>query len=215
MIIYGSSLSPFVRKVLVLAAEKAIAVESVQLGLGSKNPEFLAASPFGKIPALRDGNFTLSDSSAIAIYIESVHPEPPMIPVEAKARATTIWFDEFADTILVGAAGKIFFNRVVAPRFMGQPGDTAAADTAEAVELPPIFDYLERVLPDSGYLVENRLTLADIAVASPFVNLAHAGYNLDAARWPRIKAFVEAMLARPSFAAIVAREQRGMARSAP
>ncbi len=214
MIIYGSTMSPFVRKVLVLAAEKGMAVESQQVGLGSTDPEFRAASPFGKIPALRDGDFTLADSSAIAHYLESVQPEPTMIPTAAQPRATTIWFDEFADTILVGAAGKIFFNRVVAPRFLGRPGDLDAADKAEADELPPILDYLERVLPDSGHLVENRLTLADIAVASPFVNLAHAGHIPDAARWPRINAFVAAMLARPSFAAIVAKENKVMARSA-
>ncbi len=214
MIIYGSTMSPFVRKVMVLAAEKGMDVESRQVGLGSTDPEFRAASPFGKMPALRDGDFTLADSSAIAHYLESVQPEPAMIPAAAQPRATTIWFDEFADTILVGAAGKIFFNRVVAPRFLGHPGDLTAADKAAADEMPPILDYLERVLPDSGHLVENRLTLADIAVANPFVNLAHAGYVPDAARWPRITAFVAAMHARPGFAAIIARENRAMARSA-
>ena len=48
-----------------------------------------------------------------------------------------------------------------------------SADKAECEELPPLLDYLESVIPESGFLVEDRLTLADIAVASPFVNFRH------------------------------------------
>ena len=127
MILYGATLSPFVRKTLAFAAEKGIDLISKQIGLGSTDPDFLAASPFRKIPALQDGDFRLCDSSAIVHYFEAICPEPALIPTEAKARATTIWWDEFADTILVAAAGKMFFNRVVAPVFLGQPGDQAAA----------------------------------------------------------------------------------------
>ncbi|MEY2884243.1 MAG: hypothetical protein RL490_1967 [Pseudomonadota bacterium] len=211
MIIYGATLSPFVRKVLVVAAEKGLAVESKAIGLGSKDPDFRAASPFGKIPALRNGDFTLCDSSAIVHYMEAVQPAPAMIPAAAEDRARTIWYDEFADTIFVAAAGKIFFNRVVAPLLMKRPGDQALADKAEAEEMPPLFAYIERMLPDSGHLVGDTLTLADIAVASPFVNLAHAGVVPDAGLYPRITGFVAAMLARPSFAPLVAAEHQMLA----
>ena len=212
MIIYGSTMSPFVRKVLVLAAELGVTLESKQVGLGSKDPEFRAASPFGKIPALRDGDFTLADSSAIAHYLLTLVPGPALLPTAPQARATTIWFDEFADTILTVAAGKMFFNRIVAPLFLKQPGDQVAADKAEAEELPPVLAYLEQVLPASGYLVEDRLTLADIAVASPFANLSHAGYRVDAGVYPRVAAFAAAILARPAFADLISRETRALNR---
>lgn len=211
MIVYGSSFSPFVRKVLVCAAEKGIAVELKQVGLGSPDPDFLSASPFRKMPALRDGDFAISDSSAIVAYFEAVKPAPALIPAEAKARATTVWFDEFADTILTAAAGAIFFNRVVSPRFLRREGDLEAAAKAEAEALPPVLAYIESVLPASAHLVGDALTLADIAVASPFANLEHAGCAVDAARYPRTAAFVAAMFARPSFAPLVAAERRFMA----
>ena len=76
MIVYGSSLSPYVRKVLVFAAEKGVEVEVKPVGIGSDDAEFKAASPFGKIPALRDGDFAVSDSSAIIAYLDALHPEP-------------------------------------------------------------------------------------------------------------------------------------------
>ena len=206
MIVYGSSMSPYVRKVLAFAAEKGIEVETKPLGLGSEDPEFRAASPFGKIPALRDGDFGISDSSAIVAYLDALKPEPALIPAEPKARARTIWFDEFADTIMGACGTKMFFNRIVSPRFLKRPGDTALADKAECEELPPILDYLEKNIPESGFLVEDRLTLADLAVASPFANFRHLGLQLDEARHGKAKSYVDAILERPSFKGWVDRE---------
>ena len=215
MILYGSSMSPFVRKVLGYAGEKGIELEVRPGGLPTPSPEFLEASPFRKMPALRDGNFTLSDSSAIIHYLEAKQPEPPLIPSDPQLRGKTIWFDEFADTILVACGTKIFFNRIVAPRFLGRDGDLAAADAAELNELPPILDYLERVVPgDDGYLVGDRLTLADIAVASPFANFRHCNTKVSAERYPRTVAFVERILARPSIASWIEREANYLAKQA-
>jgi glutathione S-transferase len=215
MIVYGNSLSPFVRKTLAFAAEKGIEVELQAAGMGAGPPEFKLASPFGKMPGFKDGDFLLCDSTAIITYLEAIKPDPNLIPSAPKARARTIWYEEFADTIMVASIGKIFFNRVVAPRFLNREGDLAAADAAEKTELPPVLDYLESVLPASGYLVEDRLTLADLAVASPLQNLALVGLRPDAARYPKLTAFTAAILGRPSYAGWVAQEQALFARSAP
>jgi glutathione S-transferase len=215
MILYGSSLSPFVRKVLAFAAEKGIDLDVQPVGPGDTNPDFRAASPFGKMPALADGDYRLADSSAIIHYLEAKHPEPALIPADPELRGRTIWFDEFADTVLAGCGAKMFFNRVVAPRFLNRPGDLAAADCAERDELPPILDYLETMVPGAdGYLVGDGLTLADIAVASPFANLAHLGCELDRSRHARTCAYVERILARPSFAHWIERETAFLARTA-
>jgi glutathione S-transferase len=214
MIVYGSSLSPFVRKVLAFGAEKGIDLELKPTGLGNQDPEFREASPFGKMPGFRDGEFTVSDSSAIIFYLEAIKPEPNLIPTEAKARARTVWFDEFSDTILFACGGKMFFNRVVAPRFLGQQGDEEVAAKAECEELPPLLDYLERVIPESGYLVEDRMTLADISVASPFANFRHLDLVIDPGRYPRLVRYVEAILDRPSFKPWIERETAFLARAA-
>ena len=214
MILYGSSLSPFVRKVLAYAAEKGIELDVVPLG-PEPNPDFRAVSPFRKMPALADGDYSLADSSAIIHYLEAKYPEPALIPADPQLRGRTIWFDEFGDTILAACGAKMFFNRVVAPRLLKRPGDENAAATAERDELPPILDYLETVVPDGdGYLVGDSLTLADIAVASPFANLAHLDCELDRERHGRTHAYVERILARPSFAPWIERETAFLAKTA-
>lgn len=207
MILYGAPVSPFVRKVLAFAAEKGLPLELVPVGLGDQNPDFLACSPFRKMPGFTDGDFSISDSTAIVTYLDAKHPEHPLIPADPANRARAIWFDEFADTILVSAAGPIFFNRVVSPKFMGKPGDDAAVAKGET-DMTPVCDYLERVIPESGYLLGDALSLADISVASPFVNAAHAGYVPDAQAYPKLTAYLAAMHARPSFADWIRRERK-------
>ena len=213
MILYGSSLSPYVRKVLGCAAEKGIELDLQPTGFPNPTPEYLEASPFRKMPAFRDGDYTLADSSAIIHYLEARFPEPAMIPADPKFRGKTIWFDEFADTILVSCCAKVFFNLIVGPRFLGLEGDRDAARSAELNDLPPILDYLERTVPDDdGFLVGETLTLADLAVASPFANFRHTATRIDPERYARTVAYVDRILARPSLAPWIEQETAMLAK---
>jgi len=215
MIVYGSSLSPYVRKVLAVAGEKGVDLDLQPTGFPNHSADFLAASPFRKMPAFRDGDFTLADSSAIIHYLEAKFPDPALIPAEPQLRGKTIWYEEFADTILVSCGAKIFFNRIVRPRFMGVPCNEEEAQQAELNDLPPILDYLEKVVPDpGGYLVGDALTLADLAVASPFANFFHLNVELDSERHPRTRAYTESVLARPSFRPFIEKEAALLERTA-
>lgn len=203
MILYGNALSPFVRKVIAFAAEKGVKLDQQP----SSADDFKTASPFGKIPAFRDGDFAISDSTAIITYLDVLNPEPNLIPMEAKSRARTIWFEEYADTILMPTSAPIVFNRFVSPRLIGRPGDEQAAVEAETANLPPVIDYLESVIPTSGFLVEDRFTLADIAVTSPLITLMVTGWRGDAERHPKTLAYLQGIMSRPAYQRILAAEK--------
>lgn len=211
MIIYGSSMSPYVRKTIVFAAEKGLAFEVEMASAQGGSPDFKVASPFGKMPGFKDGDFLISDSTAIITYLDTLHPEPNLIPTEARARARTIWYEEFGDTMVAACGGKIFFNRIVSPKFYGRPGDLAAADEAQKTEFPRLVDYLEKILPESGFLVEDRFTLADISVVSPLINMSLASCAVDEGTHPRTAAYVAKISARPSFATLIAQEKAQLA----
>lgn len=206
MQIYGALLSPFVRKVAMVAAEKGLDFTLVLSSPGNPDPDFVAASPFGKIPAMQDGDFRLADSSAIVHYLEARYPAPALIPNDPQGLGRTVWFDEFADTILGASGLKILFNRLVGPKILKVGGDEAIALQGEA-ELPRILAYLEGEVPADGWLLGDAFTLADISVACIFASLAKVGHAPDAARHPRIAAWYARVCARPSWQALVAQER--------
>lgn len=213
MKVFGFPLSPFVRKVHLVATEKGIAVETVLSNPADPVPEFLAASPFRKIPALQDGDFTLADSTAIVTYLDALHPDPPMLPGDARQKGQAVWFEEFADTIMTPAGGKIVFNRFVGPKFLGLPGDESAATQGE-LDLVPALEYFEGVAPAAGWLTGSALSIGDIAVASVFRTLGYVGFEPDAAKHPRTAAWYARICARPAWLDVAAREAAVMAKIA-
>jgi glutathione S-transferase len=214
MKVFGFPLSPFVRKVHVIAAEKDIAIEMVLGKPGEPSDEFLAASPFRKIPALQDGDFNLADSTAIVTYLDGVQPQPPIAPGTPQQRAKAIWFEEFADTVLIAAGGKVLFNRFVGPKLLGLPGDEATAELG-LKELAPLLDYLESQAPVDGWLAGSDFSVGDVAVACMLRSMGYISLEPDAARHPRTAAWYERVKARPSWQQVAALEAKVMERALP
>ena len=206
--LYGVGLSPFVRKVRVLLAEKGIAYEHDPVIPFNVSAEFKQISPLGKIPAWKDDKGSLADSSVICAYLERTHPTPALYPTDPYQRARAEWFEEYGDGGLVPVFGpNVFFQRIVGPRFFNQPTDEAVVAKALAEQIPPLLDYLEGQLT-GDWLVGSQFSIADIGVGSPFVNLRLAGESVDAKRWPKLARYVARVHERPSFAQLIG-EERG------
>jgi glutathione S-transferase len=192
--VHGVGASPFVRKVRVALEEKGLEYELIPVMPMGVSEEFRQISPLGKIPVLEEDGWTVPDSSIIIDYLE---------------RTDAAFLEEWADTALTGqGAGPVFFNRVVKPMLLNQEPDQAAIDQALGTDLPALQDYLEKRLADGrAFFVGGAFSIADIAIGSCYVNLGHAGVSPDAARWPKLAAWVEATHARPSFARLIAEEK--------
>lgn len=199
--IFGFPTSPYVRKVLVIAAEKGANAELVEATPHKPTPEFLAASPFRMMPAMQDGDFRLADSTAIAFYLDAKYPQPALLPAEAQARGKAMWMDEFADTILSTGARGIAFNRYIGPALLGLPVNEAAAAEAEAKAIPAL-DYLESQVPADGWLL-GEYSLADIAVASCLKTMS---YGLDVKTRTKTAAWLERVEARPAWQSVATQE---------
>jgi glutathione S-transferase len=204
ILLYGAGASPFVRKVRVVLAEKNIPYAHEQLVPINVSPEYRQISPLGKIPALRDGDRTLADSSVICAYLERRHPEPALYPADPYQYARALWFEEYGDTALVDVIGrKIFFPKFVAPRFLNQAVDEAAVEHALRNDLPPLFDYVESQLGTDPFLAGRSFSIGDIGIATHLVNLRHCGIGVDAGRWPKLARWAAAVHERPSFRALI------------
>lgn len=213
--IYGALLSPFVRKVRTVLAEKQIQYELVPANPFEKSEDFLKRSPLGRIPALEDERGrSLADSSVIVEYIEDRFPTPALFPTDPFDRARVRWFDEYADGGMAPSlTAKVFFQRVISAKLMKNPPDEKIVASGLA-DLPKFFGYLEREIGAGEYLVAGAFTLADISVASQLVNLRHAGVTVDAATYPALARWFARVTARPTIAPLIEQDQGFLARLA-
>lgn len=207
LVIYGMGPSPFVRKVRVVLAEKGMDYTLENVNIFPAPDWFTEISPLKRIPVLRDTDRpepnTIADSSAICAYAEQVQPTPVFYPADSFDRGRACWFEEYADTEIAGAVGMGVFRPIALAALMGKEQDKAAADKTMAERMPVIFDYLTKELGDNEFLAGNSFSIADVSVATHFVNLQHAGYKPDADKWPTFAAYIDRILARPSFKALI------------
>lgn len=211
--VYGAPLSPFVRKLRLCLAEKGLEYQ-LQVVLPFDQPDwYRELNPLGRIPAFRDEDFTLADSSVICQYLEEKYPDrQALLGVTAEQRAQVRWLEKYADYELATLCTfTVFRNRAVKPS-LGQACDEHAVQVALAERLPPHFDYLEKTLGDAQYFVGSTLTLADLAVASQLMSMAHGGERLDEQRWPSLAALLARIMARPATQEILLGEQKILAK---
>ena len=88
--LYGARYSVYVRAVLMALESKGVSYDIVPIDIFS-GAEDLAADreihPFGRIPALRDGDFILYETAAINRYIDEGFLGPRLQPAETQSRA--------------------------------------------------------------------------------------------------------------------------------
>ncbi len=202
--VIGSGISPFVRKVMAVMGEKGLDFEHEDLNPFAPPEGFREVSPLGRIPAFRHDDLVVNDSSVICRYVDRLHPDPPLYSDDPAESARIEWIEEFIDGGMVPVAGpKVFAARVLQPMMGGAEPDEAAIQKVIDEELPVFFDYLESQLGDGDFFVGNKLSIADLTVASGFVSLRAAGVKPEAARWPKLSAFLERMHARPTFVKLI------------
>ena len=211
--VYGVSLSPFVRKVLLTLDFKELAYEQVPVTPNARPPGWDTMSPLGKVPVLEHDGFTVPDSSVICRYLDEVFPGRSIYPAEARARARACWIEEYADTRLVETVAPFFFERIVKPIFFKQQPDEARLTAIEREGIPPVLDYVERLVesvPENAFLFGPTLTIADFGLVSPFINGRAGRFVPDADRYPKLTAYLSRALATPLFATRLERETAEM-----
>jgi glutathione S-transferase len=92
MLLYADSqfTSPYAMSVFVALTEKQLPFEvrTLDLEAGANNDPDYARTPLTqRVPTLIDGDFALSESSAIAEYLDDAFPDPPIFPADRQRRA--------------------------------------------------------------------------------------------------------------------------------
>lgn len=155
-------------------------------------------NPSGKMPALVDGDFTLTDSAAICIYLGEKHLDAGMGGVSPAERAEIASWLFFAQSELEAPLWNKLKHRMLLPE--EQRADVGAWVAAEfAIETAN----LERRLGDRRFALGDRFTAADVV-------LGHCGQWARGAKFhipsDAVNAYFDRVLSRPALARAKARE---------
>lgn len=158
-----------------------------------QTPEFLARNLFGQVPVIEDGDFTLSDSNAILVYLaQRYDADRRWLPTDVRAQAEI-------QRWLGIAAGPLARGPAVArwTRISGQGDGTAALAIGKQ-----LFERIERHLLTRDWLVNDAPTIADVAMYSYTAHAPEGGLPL--VPYPRLRAWLGRIEALPGFVAIQA-----------
>lgn len=221
LVIYGSPISPFVRKVAGVCIAKGLPFEVEAVNVFDPPAWFRDISPMKRIPVLRDRSVaeeglagTIPDSSAICAYIEKKHPAPALYPDDPMALGEALFIEEFADTSLAMAGGLGIFRPIFFAISKGEEPGLDKARDAWANQLPPVFDVLETRLGGREYFAGDALSIADITVACVLMQIALVA-ETPLARWPGLAAHYAAMQALPLVAEPYAMAERIVRKALP
>lgn len=172
MKLYYFPVAPNPTKVRLYLAEKGVAggdlaVEQVLVDLREseqKSPQHLERNPLGKLPVLEieDGVY-LTESLPMILYLEELHPQPPLVGVTPRERADVLTVERIAEQGILFPIARMI-HATNSP--LGLPPNPAVAEHFRDA-LPAGLQVLNDLLADGRpFLAGERPTVADCTLAA-------------------------------------------------
>lgn len=179
-------------RVAWMLEEVGATYETVKLDVSkgeTRTPEYLQIHPMGKVPALVDGDLTMFESGAICLYLADKYLGKNLIAaVGSNERAEIYKWVFFATSTLEHPIVQVMAAR--------RAKQEISADTHALLDR--LWTALEVGLGDREWYVGDHFTVADLLVAAGIAWAKMLGAFKDR---PKLEAFLERCMARPSFAA--------------
>lgn len=209
-ILFAHPLSPYSRKAALVLNFMGLDYQYEMTAPHGDNPDFKAASPLGKIPAFKDDKVAFADSSVITHYVSKFYDGQSVLPDSPEEFAQSLWYEEYADTVMTPVfGGHLFAEVVLAERLFNRAPIQADIDKAVNEELPVIYKFLNARLEGREWLASAKPSIGDIGVGGLMLTLYHCSQTVpDSA--PNLQAYVERFFALPEVKAVMAQEVQVM-----
>jgi glutathione S-transferase len=210
MKLYDFAAAPSPRRVRIFLAEKGIALPSVQVDLATGeqfSAAYRAINPCCAVPALSlDDGSAIAEVQAIWLYLEGLHPDPPLLGTTPESRARILMWDRRMEMDGYQGAAEAFRN--AAPTFAGH----ALVGAHGHDQIPALvergrkrtldfYDDLDARLEASRFIAGDAFTVADItAVVTVDFAVADVGLPVPA-RLTALRRWHEMISSRPSMTA--------------
>lgn len=165
MKLYDGGRAPNPRRVRVFLAEKGVEIDLVPIDMGQmghRSAEVSALNPLQRLPVLLlDDGTALSESVAICRYIEELHPDPPLMGVDALDRAIVEMWNRRVEMHFLASVAAAFRHTHPAMKEWEVPQlpDWGEANRPKAIAF---LDMLDKELADREFIAGDRFTIADI-----------------------------------------------------
>lgn len=195
--------APNPRRVAIALAEKGVVWPVARLSLvrrEQKAPAYLAKNPRGQVPALEfDDGEVLTESIAIARWLDAEHPEPPLFGRDPRETARIEMWLRRVELALMPPLTAVWMHdhpftaAVVVPQYQ----DYGASNRARYLDTLRWFD---AQLGDRPHLAGDAFTIADIALLTTVDFGAWVGLPIPQ-ECATLRAWHARAAARPSCAA--------------
>jgi glutathione S-transferase len=128
--LYQFELSHYSEKIRLILDYKGLEYRKIEVTPGVGQFELLRLSGQLEVPVLKDGNVIVSDSTAIAKYLDRQYPDRPILPENPKQRGLCLLMEEWADasiglngrTVLLNTVGQNpEFRTLLLPKATPEP----------------------------------------------------------------------------------------------
>ena len=191
LVFYDAAFSGNTWKVRLVLRQLAIPHQVVELDLfkgEARTPDFRSRNPFGRVPFIADGDFTLSESNAILLYLSR---GSPLLPGDPRALAHVhewMFFEQNQVELNIGLPR--LYRKI-------QPAEAERLESYFRPRATAALKVLERHLASRSFLAGEAYSVADIALCA-YVQLApDAGHDLAA--YPAVSAWLARIRAQPGF----------------
>jgi glutathione S-transferase len=186
---------PPIRTIRVLWTLRELGVDfelvNVNMMAGeNRRPDFLALNPAGKLPVLVDGDFVLTESVAIVLYLAEKYPEKRLLPPAGEAKGQVTKWLLFVATELEQPLWRIARHTAIYPKEERLPGEVVLARR----DFQDMASVMEEHIRGREFLVGGAVTVADF-VAAYTLDWANEVHLLDAS--PVLRVYMDRMYARP------------------
>ncbi|XP_068766784.1 glutathione S-transferase theta-2B [Struthio camelus] len=180
--LYLDLLSQPCRALYIFARSNNIPFEfkHVELMKGQHRMEdFRKVNALMKVPALRDGSFTLAESVAILLYLTRKFKTPDhWYPSDLQKRAKVDEYLSWQHVNIRGKGSKLFLTKVLLPLLTGQPLPPEKLEEVTEELNVVLKQFEEKFLQDKPFIAGSEVSLADLVALVELMQPVGAGYNL-------------------------------------
>ncbi|EEE36051.1 maleylacetoacetate isomerase [Rhodobacteraceae bacterium KLH11] len=197
MILYGIPVSTYTAKVRMLLDLKGIVYEMQPPPGGYSTPEYMKIAPLGTIPALKDGDFVISESSVISNYVDEKFPDVPMRPGTAQDRAKQQFMAIYHDLWLEPHLRRTFGHVDPATRVQSELD-------GHLDKFQDRIDKMEELFEPGPFMCGDQISVADLAFPATFslADIFLPVFGREVRYGPKVSAWRETIYQNPVVKAV-------------